>query len=241
MAKKAFPRDFDADAQDGPDFSQLDPGLDSGGDIKSKGRVFAERVASVIKFIFGLILLVVVYAGTRAFLDEFGAMDKTIKAYFWWGVLGFVLFHFFVFEPAIVYQKGQKLLTFVFKFIAPLVKVAPFVLPIYTIILLCIYPLLMLLNSTRQDMVTLYCVFGLGLTMALHIVFSAKTLRSRQGDFLKANYIFGFSLIYVINLLLLGFALNLLFAEFSFLDFFAGMSKIAHGIYYAAVKQIFAL
>jgi hypothetical protein len=195
----------------------------------------------VIKFVLGLILLVVVYAGTRAFLDEFNTLDKMIKSYFWWGVLSFVLFHFFVFEPAIVYQKGQKLLAFVFKFFAPLVKVAPFVLPIYALVLLCVYPLLMLLNSTRQDMVTLYCVFTLGLTMALHIVFSAKTLRSRQGDFLKANYLFGFSLVYVINLLILGFALNLLFAEFSFLDFFTGMSRIAHGIYYAVVKQVFAL
>lgn len=243
MAKKGFPKDLppidDEGSGSSPDFSKLDPGLDSGGGIKSKGRVFLDRIFSCIKFILGLMLLTLVYAGARSFLKESYDLERVIRLNFWYGAAAFLGIYLFVFEPANVYQRGQKIMAWIFKFIAPLVKVAPFVLPIYTLLLLLLYPLIRLINATRQ--MDIVFVFLLGFTMALHLVFSAKTLRSRQGDFLKANYIFGFSMVFILDLMMLAGGLNLIYGSFSFLDFFTGMTGTAHSIYTAVIAQVLAL
>jgi hypothetical protein len=73
----------------------------------------------------------------------------------------------------------------------------------------------------------------------LHIIFTAKTLRSKTGDFIKANYLFGIAFIYILNILLAAFSLNLIFERFSFISFFNGAYGIARDIFYAIFKQIF--
>jgi len=99
--------------------------------------------------------------------------------------LHFVLFYFFVWEPVKVYHIGQRIIEAVFRFMAPLVKVAPFALPIYTILFFCLYPLANLVFPSDQALV--YLMFLAGFSIALHLVFGAKALKGKQGDFLKAN------------------------------------------------------
>ena len=84
-----------------------------------------------------------------------------------------------------------------------------------------------------------YFIFFLGLTFILHLVFSAKTIQAKKGDFLKANYIFGFSFVYILNIILLSFGLNIIFKEFSFVNFFNNSFLAAKNILYAVFKQLF--
>jgi hypothetical protein len=84
-------------------------------------------------------------------------------------------------------------------------------------------------------------VFLGGFAWMLHIVFSAKTLRSRTGDFLKANYIFSFTLIYILDLLFIAFLLSLLVDKFSFVGFFQSSFEAAKHLWMAITKQIFVL
>jgi len=204
---------------------------------KSKIAGLSTKTFGVIKFILGVCLLSFVYSSTVSFLRQFSLVDSASQLYFWSGIITFVLIYFFVFEPAIIYSKGHRLLEIVFSFFSPLVKLAPYVLPIYTIIIFILYSLLSLFFKSRELFYTFIFLFSFSL--ALHLVFSAKTVRSKKGDFLKANYIFGFSFVYIINILLLSLCLNLIFKEFSFVDFFNSSYLAAKNIFFAVFRQLF--
>lgn len=237
MARKGFVKD--SNKEDDIDWSKLDVNLQSGGGLKSKASIFSGRLLSILKFILGLCLLSFVYSGSAGFLKELGLVEPVLRRYFWSGIISFILVYLFIFEPVKIYQKGQKLLGLIFKFFAPLVKVAPYVLPIYTIIIFCLYPLFHWIFNSQEPTVTNYFIFLGGFSWTLHLVFSAKSLRYRQGDFLKANYIFGFSLVYIINLILIAMCLSLIIKNFSFINFFNGSFQAAKDIFKAIFKQIF--
>lgn len=195
------------------------------------------KVFGIAKFILGVCFLPFVYAVTVSYLDEFRLLDKSFGDYFWSGGITLVLVYFFVWEPASLYSKGQRLLEFVFNFFKPLVKVAPYVLPVYAIIIFAVYGLLS--PFIKSAWLIRYTLFLLGLAMTLHIVYSAKMLRSKKNDFLKGNYIFGFSFIYILDLTLLALFMSLLFAEFSFVDFFDSAFLLTKDIFASIFKQLF--
>jgi hypothetical protein len=192
---------------------------------------------AVIKFILGVCLLPFVYSSTVAFLNEFSLVEKPLQNCFWSGIITLLMIYLFVWEPAIIYTKGYKLLELIFNFFKPLVRVAPYLLPIYAIILFIAYALLSLVVKSRW--LIEYSIFLFGVTITLHLIFSAKAIRAKKGDFLKANYIFGFSFIYAVNLMLLAFCLNLIFKDFSFVNFFNNSFQLAKNIFGAVFKQLF--
>jgi len=235
--------------KDDLDFSKLDSGLTPEGEVggdggnsfldkfKPKVQHMISRVLSIIKLILGLCFLAFVYTGSVGFLQELKQADKRLQDDFWSGIITFVVIYLFLWEPAKVYQKGQKLLTVVFKFFAPLVKFAPYVLPIYTILIFALYPLIHLFY--KDPLVAEYFIFFGGLSIALHLVMTAKTLRNKPGDFLKSNYIFGFSLVYILNLLLVAICFQLMLDKFSFYNFYQGAYAESQRIWHTVFRQIF--
>lgn len=203
----------------------------------SKMAGISNKAFGVIKFILGICLLPFVYSFSLSFLREFWHVDKLSQQYFWSGIITFIILHLFVYEPAVIYRQGHRLLEIVFSFFSPLVKVAPFVLPIYTIIIFILYLLFSLIFKSEGFL--RFFLFIFSFSLALHLVFSAKSVRTKQNDFLKANYIFGFSFIYIINLLLLSMCLSLIFKDFSFVYFFNGSILSANNIFFVIFKQLF--
>lgn len=191
----------------------------------------------VIKFILGLGLVPFVYCSTSAFLNEMKRIEGVMQADFWAGILTFVVTYFFIWEPAVVYSRGQKILGAVFQFFTPLVKVAPYLLPIYTLIVFAAHGIASLVWGAGKSIH--YAIFFAGFTIALHLVFSAKTVRGKKGDFLKGNYIFGFSFVYVTNLALLALCLNLVFGDFSFVQYFSSAFTGAKNMYAEVFRQLF--
>jgi len=214
---------------------ELDPDL--GEPPRSKLFVFSGRIFGLIKFIIGVCLLPFVYSVSVAFLNEFNAIDKTSKNYFWAGVVGFVILYLFIWEPVIIYKKGHRLLEIVFQFFKPLVRVAPYLLPIYSIVIFVGYLLFSFMFKTKESFD--YFIFLFSFSIAFHLIFGAKSIRAKQGDFMKANYIFGFSFVYIIDVLLLSFCLNIIFREFSFVNFFNNSCQTGSNIFYTIFKQLF--
>ncbi len=212
---------------------------ESGGRVAAKSRLSAITGGTfgVIKFVLGICLLPFVYSSTISFFSQFNTLRPDFQSSFYSGIITFAVVYLFVFEPVIIYTKGQKMLEVAFSFFAPLVKVAPYVLPIYTIIVFLVY-LLSSIWITSDDL-THYTLFFLGLPHILHLTFGAKTLRSKQGDWLKANYIFGFSFIYIVNLIIVALCFNVMFKEYSFVGFFNSAFITAGDIFSAVFKQLF--
>jgi len=207
------------------------------GDFSSKISGLSSKAFGIIKFILGLLLLPFVFSSSISFLNEFGLVGNSFQLIFWNGIISFLVIYLFIWEPALIYNKGHKLLEIVFSFFKPMVNVAPFLLPIYTILIFIIYGLLSL--AIKSSWLIEYAVFLIGFSIILHLVFSSKTIRTKKGDFLKGNYIFGFSFIFILNVALLALGLSLIFKEFSFVNFCNISFGIASKIFYAVFKQLF--
>lgn len=204
---------------------------------KSKLSGISGKLFSIIKLVLAICLLPFVYSVTKAFLNEFTLVDIVMRGYFWKGIITLLLIYLFVWEPAIIYAKGHQILEVVFTFMKPLVKVAPYLLPIYTLILFVAYPIYAAIVKTEKPIPVF--IFLIGFTIALHLIFGAKSLRTKKEDFLKSNYIFGFSFVYILNLALVAFFFSLIFDKFSFVNFCNYSYHTAQGFFTAIFKQLF--
>ena len=234
MAKKEFPeRKLPKEKKGFP----ADEPSNFGGDFSNRVSGLFSKSFSIIKFILGVLLLPFVFSSAASFLNEFNLVNKDLQGIFWNGAIFFLGLYLFIWEPVSIYNKGHKILEIVFSFFKPMVNVAPFLLPIYTILFFIIYGLLSL--GIKSDWLLEYTLFLIGFSTVLHLVFSAKTIRTKKGDFLKGNYIFGFSFIFILNLALLAFGLSLIFKEFSFVNFCNISFTTAGNIFRSVFKQLF--
>jgi len=234
MAKKELP-DKKAPKEKEAPFSAEPSGL--GGDFSAKISGLSSKAFGIIKFILGILILPFVYSSLSSFLHEFGLVNKELQWMFFDGVICFLGVYLFIWEPAAIYNRGHRLIEIVFSFLKPMVNVAPFILPIYTILFFVLYGLLSL--GIKDRWLTEYMLFLVGFSAILHLVFSAKTIRTKKGDFLKGNYIFGFSFIFILNLALLSLCFSFIFSEFSFVNFCNISFAIAKNIFYVILKQLF--
>ncbi len=191
----------------------------------------------VVKFILGLCLLVFVYSATVAFLNQFSLIDKILQNRFWQGAVAFLIIYHLLWEPVRIYNAGHKIVGWLFSFFAPLVKAAPYLVPIYTLVLAVIY--LLIYRVADSPRLIQYFMFLFGLTFILHLIFSAKTLRQKKEDFLKSNFIFGYSLVYICDVFMFSFFLGLIFKQFSFIDFSSQFYGVATGIINSVFSQLF--
>ena len=208
---------------------------------KSKAKLsrISNKIFDILKFILGLCLLPFVYSATLSFLTQITYIDISLQDCFWAGVITLILFYLFAWEPAVIYERGHKLLEVLFSFFQPLVKVAPYLLPVYSIILFILYLVLSLF--IKDKWLINYAMFFFGLSIALHLVFASKSIRLKKGDLLKSNYIFGFSFMYIINLGLISFFLSFIFKDFSFVNFCNGVYSVASSIFKAILSQLFVV
>lgn len=234
MAKKEFPEKLAPKGKE--KFIQNDIGGLSG-DFSSKISGLSSKIFGIIKIILAIIILPLVYSSVVSFINEFTQLDRGLQQNFYNGIISFLAIYLFIWEPAVIYNKGHKLLEIMFSPFKPMVNVAPFLLPIYTILFFILYGLLAL--GVKAGWLIEYALFLIGFSSILHLTFSAKTIRSKKGDFLKANYIFGFSFIFILNLALLALGFSFMFKEFSFVNFCNISFTIFKNIFLGVFKQLF--
>jgi hypothetical protein len=198
----------------------------------------ANKLISILKLILAVFLFPVVAAVSLSFSKEIDTLQTNTVNYLLWGIFSFLILYHLLWEPEVIFKKGQRIVEIIFKFFAPLVRVASFCLPVYTILILIIYLLLSLIIPALKDFVN-YFIFFASFFLTMHMVFTAKSLKSRESDFLKANYFFAMELIYIVNLAIIAGSFNLVFAEFSFLDFFRATCQNTQNIFSPAFNQLF--
>ncbi|MBM3248669.1 MAG: hypothetical protein FJZ10_04560 [Candidatus Omnitrophica bacterium] len=196
-----------------------------------------KNIISILKLICAVVFVPIVIFSSVSFFQQIHSVDREIYEFLTWGMFAYLILHLFIYEPNTVFQKGQGMVSGVFSFFAPLVKVASFVLPIYTIFLLIIFAVIKLffkdINITKQ------LVFLIGFSLTLHMIFCAKALKTKTDDVLKANYFFSMQLIYIVNLFIVAFSLSYFLEGFSFIDFYNNTFSQAVKIYNAVFSQLF--
>ncbi|MEW6170756.1 MAG: hypothetical protein AB1472_04295 [Candidatus Omnitrophota bacterium] len=195
-----------------------------------------DKVLGVIKFIVGILLLPIVIGITFGFYKEISILEKTHLVYFITGIITYLVIHLFVWEPQFLYKKGQHILEILFGFFAPLVKIAPYLLPIYTILSFIIYFILVLF--IKSPILLDIFMFLFGFTLILHIKFTSDDLKAKE-SFLKSDYIFGFSLIYILNIILVSLFISVVIKEFSIPNFFKESFQLTKSIISYIFSQLF--
>ena len=195
------------------------------------------KITAVLKFIVFLLLLPFVVISTRAFIRELNQLPSDLQESFILGILVYLLVHIFIYEPKPIYQYGQNGVTAIFQFFSPIVKVAPFVLPIFSIIFLLLFYFAMLIFDSAKLGQGL--IFLVSFTLTMHMVFTAKILRDKDSNVIKPSYFFSMSLVYSFNIFILALLFDLVLTDFSFYQFFMSSTQKTGEIYSSVFRQLF--
>ncbi len=200
-------------------------------------RKLKDKVVDVLKGIFAALLIPLVFSITFSFSSEMETLKHRYFAIFFNGVATYLIMYLFVFDFQGVYRYGQKLVTEIFKFLDPLVGVASYFLPIYSLLLLILYYIagFFLKEKSFGPMF----VFFVGFTFAMHMILTAKDLKEEDSNPVKTNYFFFMSIIYIANMFLLALMCTLVMPKFTFAAFFNDLTIKAANIYGRAFGQLF--
>jgi hypothetical protein len=207
---------------------------------KSKPSVdFSGGIFGLIKFVIFVLLIPVLGAVTIAFRKDVSEL-KTIYHYsFEWGIFTYVVVNLFLNDLMGVYKFGQGMVSEVFKFWDPFAKVAPYIMPIFTLITMgAYYVVVRILNIGPNNG---WWFFAIGFTLALHLVMSARELYEADGSSYKPNYLFEMSLVYIVVILLMVELLNATAWKFSVIAFAQTVVDLAYDFYKNIYFRIFRI
>lgn len=180
--------------------------------IDFKGGIFA-----LIKFAVFIVLVPFLAAVTISFQREISELKYVYHQSFYLGVWAYVLLNFFLTDLNWLYKFGQAVANEFFRFWDPLAKVTPYVIPIFTLVVVGVYYLCVrVLGYFTNSSVWFFMV---GLTFAMHVIMSARELYEADEAAFKPNYLFEMSLVYVVNILIMVQLLNSTAWKFSLFSF----------------------
>ena len=198
-----------------------------------------ERLLSVFKFILFVLLLPVIISVTASFMENLRSSDARIAMAFGWGVVAYLILHILFYEPAQIFDTAKAMTEKTVGFLFPLVKIAGFCIPFFTILAFVVYiPAAKIWPGV--DLLPFF-VFVASFFFTMHMVFTANSLKGKQPGWLKENYLLSMSLIYVVNLIIIACICSFLAQNFSLTEFFNRVGQIAGAIYTASFNQLFVV
>ena len=218
-------------------------------------------IIRIIKVSIGVLLLPVAVAATGAFAAHLNQIQQIqdISRYFLKGVMIYLIMHLALYKPSYFYVLGHEIAHSIATFICGgrvksfrfsgrggsvlttksnfFIALFPYFFPTYTIFFWLVY----FLVSLFRDISSLapQFLFLAGFSLTLHLVMTVDSLKVKQSDILKTGYLFSVSLIYILNILLVGLILSVVFKDFSFLGFFHSTLDQAGKTYYSIYEYLF--
>ncbi len=193
----------------------------------------------VLKFLFAALFLPVVIGSTMALQNEVMGFDASLRHSLWIGLVAYLVLFFFVYDFAHVYQFGQNVMTFCFQFFKPMLNFAPYVLPIYTIVVLIAFAVMSAMGKAHEWQGMFFSLIAF--TFSMHIILTAKDLYKKDPGFGKPTYFFGMELVYIIDVFLIALVMNVVLPGFSFIEFFKRLSGVSLDIYKPVIGQLFGV
>ena len=203
----------------------------------AKGGGFWGLALIIFKFVCIFLLLPLFIASTQALQAEILHFDVTLQHDLWVGLVSYFILYFFVYDLGFLYRFGQGVTSFCFQFLKPLVNFAPYVIPVYTIIVLIVLAILSAMNMKGEWRGLCYSMMAA--TFAMHIILTAKDLYQKDSSPGKPSYFFGMGFVYVIDVFFIALVMNMTLPGFSFVRFFQGLAETSFHIYKAIFTQLF--
>ena len=197
-----------------------------------------DKLLAVLKLFFAILLLPVVIGVTASLWQSLHLTESAVSSAFGWGVVVYLIQHILLYEPAPVYETGNKMTEKTLEFFSPLVKVAGLCIPIFTILTFILYFLALKIWPWMKEYFSVFVFVG-SFTLTMHIVFTANSLKGKKAGWLRENYFFAIFFIYIINILIVAGIFCFLTNDFYFVDFVKFGAQKAGAIYTASFKQLF--
>jgi hypothetical protein len=190
-----------------------------------------------IKFVFFVFLIPVLIAVTVAFRKDVSELKTIYHHSFEWGICAYVILFCFLSDLVWLYKFGQSIVVEVFKFWEPFAKVAPYIFPIYTLLTMgAYYVVVRLLNVGPNNG---WWFFAIGFTFAMHLIMTARELYEGDTSSYKPNYLFEMTLVYILVILLMVELLNITAWKFSVIAFAETVIDLARDFYQNIYFRIF--
>jgi hypothetical protein len=196
-----------------------------------------DTILMIVKVVVTLLVLPVIVAITYAFQGQLAELDPALKHSLWLGVMVYMILKFFVYGFEHVYRFGQNIVTYCFQFLKPLVNVAPYVLPVFTILTLIVFAVLNAFDRVGDFRSIFFS--AIAFTFAMHIILTAQDLYNKDASPGKPNYFFGMALVYIFDVFLIALIMHFTLPGFSFIKFFQSLASTSFDIYKTIFHQLF--
>ena len=196
-----------------------------------------EKMLVVLKFICAVLLIPMVIATVLALELGVGKLHPEIQQAIITGTIAYVLMKFFIYDFDAVYKFGQNMVGSCFQFLKPVMDFAPYVIPIYTLLVIIAYVIVNAMNKLGSYEPLFVTVIAF--TFAMHVILTAQDLYNKDTTPGKPNYFFAMGLIFIVDVFLMVMLFSLAGKGLSFVQFFQGLSTTSGNIYTAVFKQLF--
>jgi hypothetical protein len=216
----------------------------------------------VLNILFGIFTFPVCVGASLSLyesLSSIKAMAYYQQKYFIVGAIAYLAVHAIVVKPAYLYILGHELMHAIAALLSGgkvrsirvsskggsvattksniFIALSPYFFPVYTIIVSLVWSAANYFLKVNLNYGLF--LFAIGFTLMFHIVLTIDFLKIRQTDLLHAGYLFSICLIYIVNLVVIGFVFSFLFKNVIFSDFLQDSYLKAKDIYAAIFRQLF--
>ena len=195
-----------------------------------------ETILMLIKLVLGILLLPIVLSCALNLYPHILGPDWSNGEFFLWGMFAFLMTFIFLYQFGSVYEFGQKMISQLFKFLAPFDQFIVKAIPFYFVILSLIFFVVKVgLKIDSNDHIFM---FFLGFLFAMHVILIGQELQQSEKSSIKPAYFFMMGIYFVINVCVLILMLDLTYRKFSFPKFYEQTSKQAASMYKASLKKV---
>ena len=214
-----------------------------------------------LKYIIGLIALPAVWAFSKVFyfqLCAIGFLGTKIN-FFLWGIISYMLVHILFWKPNYLYTLGHESIHVLATWICGghissfhvsdgggsvttsksnfFIELSPYFVPIYTMILICIMPLVKS-TLTELNLFSGY-IFVIGFSMGMHLIMTADALKVKQPDILRSGYLFSYAIIYIGNLIVIAAIFSIFSSDLSIKTYLAKSFSSSWQLYFNMFREFF--
>ncbi len=181
-----------------------------------------DGLIAVLRFFLFLLILPVIIASALAFETQILGAPAHKEQWLLWGALVYILLYIFLYNFKDVYTFGHTIVSNLCRFFEPLVSVGGLIIPIFTVLIICIGLILNVLGlMPRYEGAVL---FAIAFTFTMHIVLTANQMYEADKSPIKAQYLIGFGVVLVVQIFLISLLLRAAIPEYSFLGYFKSLT-----------------
>ena len=190
-----------------------------------------------IKFVLFLLAIPVIAAVTISFQKEILELKISQHYAFNRGLFTYALLNFFLTDLTLIYKFGQSISAELFRFWEALAKVAGYIFPIFTVVTVLGYYIVVRVLHIGVDQA--WWFFAIGFTFAMHLIMTARELYETDTSLFKPNYLFEMTLVYILDIFLMVELLNATAWKFSLVGFAQTVLDLTIDFYHTAYFKFF--